>query len=156
MFDGEDPQELYRRLSALQVKLINLGDTHCDERWMKRKFVQVVLPFMKETMNAIKQGAGYKEMMANDILQNIIAMRISEKNANGALACARGLRAPNIALKAKVSHYEDARVEDEEEVMEGSAEDMKYAHTEHMALTQRAFMKTWKSSSPSKPRSQVE
>jgi hypothetical protein len=29
---------------------------------------------------------------------------------------------------------------------------MKYAHAEHMALAQRAFMKNWKSSSPSKPK----
>jgi hypothetical protein len=29
---------------------------------------------------------------------------------------------------------------------------MKYAHAEHMALAQRAFMKKWKSSSPSKPK----
>jgi hypothetical protein len=36
--------------------------------------------------------------------------------------------------------------------MGGSPEDMKYAHAEHMALAQRAFMKKWKSSSPSKPK----
>jgi hypothetical protein len=38
----------------------------------------------------------------------------------------------------------------EEEMVEGSPEDMKYAHAEHMALAQRAFMKKWKSTSPSK------
>jgi hypothetical protein len=36
--------------------------------------------------------------------------------------------------------------------MEGSFEDMKYSHAEHMALAQRAFMKKWKSTSPSKPK----
>jgi hypothetical protein len=30
MLDGEDPQELNRRLLALQVKLTDLGATHCD------------------------------------------------------------------------------------------------------------------------------
>jgi hypothetical protein len=34
--------------------------------------------------------------------------------------------------------------------MSGSLDDMKYSHAEHMALAQRAFMKKWKSSSPSK------
>jgi hypothetical protein len=38
MLDGESPEELHRRLSALQVKLIDLGSTQCDGRWMKRKF----------------------------------------------------------------------------------------------------------------------
>jgi hypothetical protein len=37
MHDGEDPQELHRRLSALQLKLTDLESTQCDWRWMKRK-----------------------------------------------------------------------------------------------------------------------
>jgi hypothetical protein len=84
-------------------------------------------------------------------LQEIIAIRIAEKNADDALAHARGVRAPNLALKAKVSHHEEASMEEEEEMVGGSPEDMKYAHAEHMALGQRAFLKKWKSSSPSKP-----
>jgi hypothetical protein len=52
MMDGEDPQELHRRLSALQVKLIDLGSTQCDGKWMKRKFIQAILPFMKDTINS--------------------------------------------------------------------------------------------------------
>jgi hypothetical protein len=34
--------------------------------------------------------------------------------------------------------------------MEVIPEDMKYAHAKHMALAQRAFLKKWKSTSPSK------
>jgi hypothetical protein len=30
MLHGEDPQDLHRRLLALQVKLIDLGSTQCD------------------------------------------------------------------------------------------------------------------------------
>jgi hypothetical protein len=54
-------------------------------------------------------------------------------------------------LKAKVSLHEEASLMEEEETISGSPEDMKYAHAEHMALAQRAFMKKWKSYSPSKP-----
>jgi hypothetical protein len=43
MLDGESPKELHRRLSALQVKLVDLGSTQCDGRWMKRKFFQALL-----------------------------------------------------------------------------------------------------------------
>jgi hypothetical protein len=120
---------------------------------MKRKFVQALLPFMKDTINSIKGDANFWKMMAHDILQEIVARKISEKNADDALARARGVRAPNLALKAKVSYHEEASLEeDEEEIMGGSPEDMKYAHAEHMSLAQRAFMKKWKSSSPSKPK----
>jgi hypothetical protein len=38
-------------------------------------------------------------------------MRIAEKNADDALARARGFRSPNVALKDNVSHYEEASVE---------------------------------------------
>jgi hypothetical protein len=152
MLDGESPKELHRRLSALQVKLVDLGSTQCDERWMKRKFVQALLPFMKDTMNSIKGDANFRKMTSHDILQEIVARKISEKNADDALARACGVRAPNLALKAKVSCHEEASLMEEEESMGGSPEDMKYAHAEHMALAQRAFIKKWKSSSPSKPK----
>jgi hypothetical protein len=141
MLDGETPKELHRRLSALQVKLIDLGSTQCDGRWMKRKFFQALLPFMKDTMNSIKGGANFRKMTAHDILQEIVARKISEKNADDALARARGVRAPNLALKAKVTYHEEASLVEEEEVMSGSLKDMKYAHAEHMALAQRAFLK---------------
>jgi hypothetical protein len=152
MLDGEGPKELHRRLLAFQVKLIDLGSTQCDWKWMKRKFIQALLPFMKDTMNSIKGDANFRKMTAHDILQEIVARKISEKNADDALSHARSVRAPNLALKAKVSYHEEARVEEEEEIMGGSPEDMKYAHAEHMALYQRAFMKKWKSSSPFKPK----
>jgi hypothetical protein len=90
MLDCEDPQELHRRILALQVKLIDLGSTHCDWRWMKRKFVQALLPFMKDTINSIKGYSNYRKMMAHDILQEIVARKIAEMNADDALACAWG------------------------------------------------------------------
>jgi hypothetical protein len=152
MFDGESPEELHRRLSALQVKLIDLGSAQCDGKWMKRKFFQALLPFMKDKMNSIKGDTNFRKMTAHDILQEIAARKISKKNVDDALFRARGVRAPNLALKAKVSYYEEASLLEEEEILSGSPEDMKYAHTEHMALAQRALMKKWRSSSPSKPK----
>jgi hypothetical protein len=152
MLDGESTEDLHQRLSALQVKLVDLGSTQCDGRWMKRKFVQALLPFFKDTVNSIKGDANFRTMTTHDILQEIVARKISEKNADDALARARGVHAPNLALKAKVSLHEEASLMEEEESIGGSAEDMKYAHAKHMALAQWAFMKKWKSSSPSKPK----
>jgi hypothetical protein len=155
MLGGESPEELHRCLSVLQVKLIDLGSTQCDGKWMKRKFVQALLPFMKDTMNSIKGDANLRKMTAHNILQEIVARKIFEKNADDALARACGVLVPNLALKAKVSYHEEASLEEEEETMGGSPEDMKYAHTEHMALAERAFMKKWKSSSLSKPKASI-
>jgi hypothetical protein len=133
MLDGESPEELHRCLSMLQVKLVDLGSTQCDGKWMKRKFSQALLPFMKDTMNSIKGYANFWKMTAHDILQEIVARKISEKNADDALARACGVRAPNLDLKAKVSYHEVASLVEEEEIMSGSPEDMKYAHAEHEA-----------------------
>jgi hypothetical protein len=105
---------------------------------MKKKFVQVLLPFMKDTMNSIKGDANFLKMTAHDILQEIVARRISEKNADDTLARACRVHAPNLALKAKVSYHEESSLEEEEEILGGSPEDMKYAHAEHMALAQRS------------------
>jgi hypothetical protein len=76
MLDGESPKKLHRRLLALQVKLIDLGSTQCDEKWMKRKFIQALLPFMKDTVNSIKGDANFWKMTAHDILQEIVARKI--------------------------------------------------------------------------------
>jgi hypothetical protein len=64
MLDGENPEELHRSLSALQVKLIDLGSSQSDGKWMKMKFVQALLPFMKDTMNSIKGDANFRKMTA--------------------------------------------------------------------------------------------
>jgi hypothetical protein len=101
MFNGEHPQELFRRLSSLHVKMNNLGANHCYGKKMKRKFVQAIFPFMNETMNAIKRGVGYHEMTTNDVFNEIISMWIFEKNAKDSLARAHSLRASNLALKPK-------------------------------------------------------
>jgi hypothetical protein len=61
---------------------------------MKRKFVQAILPFMKDTMNSIKGNASYWKMTTHYILQEIVARKIAEKNVDDALGSARGVRAP--------------------------------------------------------------
>jgi hypothetical protein len=45
-------------------------------------------------------------MTTHDILQEIFARKIAEKNADDALDRAHGVHATNLALKAKVSYHE--------------------------------------------------
>jgi hypothetical protein len=72
---------------------------------MKRKFVQALLPFFKDTVNSIKGDANFRNMTTHDILQEIVARKIFEKNADDALARARGVRAPNLALKCNAPTF---------------------------------------------------
>jgi hypothetical protein len=50
-------------------------------------------------------------MTAHDILQEIVARKISEKNADNALARAHGVHVPNLALKDKVSYHEESSLD---------------------------------------------
>jgi hypothetical protein len=53
---------------------------------MKRNFIQALLPFFKETVNSIKGNSNFRKMSAHDILQEMMARKISKKNADDALA----------------------------------------------------------------------
>jgi hypothetical protein len=54
-----------------------------------------MLTFEKIKMNSIKHRLGYRKMSSNDVLSEIIAMTISDKNAKDALVHARALKKIN-------------------------------------------------------------
>ena len=43
MLDDETPKEMYHYITALSVAMMNLGATHTDDMWVKRKFIQAFL-----------------------------------------------------------------------------------------------------------------
>jgi hypothetical protein len=133
MVDGETPKEMYRRLKALCVAMVDLGATYVDDKWIKRKFVQALLPYEEIKLNSIKGRVDYRTMSSNDVLSEIIAMTIAKKNADDARARSHGVRKVNLALKAKVEE------EEEEEDLEWCPEDTKFDYHEHMAIAAKAF-----------------
>ena len=71
-------------------------------------------------------------------------MTSSKKIADDARAHAQGIKGTNLALKAKATGQgveEEVDDEDEEECVEKSPEDVKYAYHEHMALANQVFWK---------------
>jgi hypothetical protein len=58
----------------------------------QEKVFQAILTFEKIKMNPIKHRLGYRKMSSNDVLSEIIAMTISDKNVEDALAHARALK----------------------------------------------------------------
>jgi hypothetical protein len=133
MLDRETPKDMYRRLKALCVTMVDLGATYVDDKWIKRKFVQALLPYEEIKLNSIKERSDYRTMTSNDVLGEIIAMTIAKKNVNDALAHSQGVRKVNLTLKAKEV------VQDEEEEVEWCPEETKYDYHEHMALAAKAF-----------------
>ena len=158
MNEDEDPRELYRRLTTLVVALHDHGSKDTDGNWVKRKFLQAVMPFNKSMSSVIRQRPDFHTLSSNDVLDEFVAMNILNKTADNVLARVCGTKKPNIALKAKA-----VQEEEEEEEEESCPEDTKYAYHEHMALASRQFWgnkRNFKSnysrnnSSGSKPRGQ--
>ena len=54
MLDGETIQDMYRRLKMLSSALTDLGATHADDAWIKRKFMQAYLGVDENKCNTIK------------------------------------------------------------------------------------------------------
>jgi hypothetical protein len=136
MLDEEDAEEMYRRLKALCVAMKDLGAYYVDDNWVKRKFVQALLPFEESKLNSIKGRSNYFTMTSGEVLSEVIAMKIAKKNVDIARARANGLRQVNLALKATVEDEDEGDVEDN---TEWSPEDTKYEYNDHMALAAKAF-----------------
>ena len=45
MLEEENAEDLYRRLTALGVRMRDLGASYADDKWVKRKFVNALLPY---------------------------------------------------------------------------------------------------------------
>ena len=132
MLETETPEEMFRCLTALRVLLTDLGDDAADEKWLRRKFVKAVLPYEYANMTSIRGRSDYRMMSANDILSEIVAMNISKKSAEDALARGQGAIRKNLALKAKA--YASDEDEDEDDDDE-SPDSMKHEFNETLALT---------------------
>jgi hypothetical protein len=102
MNEGESAEDMYRRLTALAVKLRDLGASHVDDSWVKRKFYTALLPYEEGRLNAIRQNSSFRKMTSNEVLSEIIAMDIAKKTADQLIARTNNSHKSNLTLKAKV------------------------------------------------------
>ena len=68
MNKDESYEDLYRRLTALGVALKDLGSEEVNDKWVKRKFIQAIMPFEENTTKIIRQRSDFKSMTSNDVL----------------------------------------------------------------------------------------
>ena len=131
MQDDETPEDMYRRLKVLCSTMRDLGAHYVDDKFMKRKFIQALLPFEEQKLNSIKGRTNFHLMTSQEVLSEVIAMTIAKKNAESARARAIGSTKVNLALKAKAIEVDD---DDDDTSSEWSQEDLKCAFNEHLAL----------------------
>ena len=149
--EGESPLDLYRRITSLVVRMLDHGAREVDDAWMKRKFMQAILPFRRHTTMSVRERSDFHTMSSNAVVNEFVALEILEKNADDAHARAQRLGSSNLALKAKATIDDEEGVEDVEEEEEdlSTNEEIKYDFNEFMALQTRAF---WNKNKGSRPR----
>jgi hypothetical protein len=54
MKDGEDHQEMYRRLKTIATTFKNLGTHHIDDEWIKMKYILAYMPFEPTDLKSVQ------------------------------------------------------------------------------------------------------
>ena len=143
MDENESHEDMYRRLKALATTFKNLGASHVDDAWVKRKYMKALMSFEPIDLKNIKGRHNFHEMTSSDVMQEMAAFKVDSKNAEDARARALGMkRGINLALKAKAMEYieeDDDEDDDDDSHFDSSSENLKLAYNEHMAFHAKAF-----------------
>jgi hypothetical protein len=76
MEDGEDQQDMYHCLKTLAITFRNLGATHVVDAWIKRKYINDLLPFEAADLNTLKSKHNFDEMTSNDVMKEMDAFKV--------------------------------------------------------------------------------
>ena len=138
MEDGEDHRVLYRRLKALAITFRDLGATYVDDDWIKRKYINALLPFEPDDLNTIKSKHNFDHMTSNDVMQDMDAFKVESKIAEDSRARAIGMkRGGNLALKAKAIEEDGEDWGDTK--YDGHSEELKHDLHGNLALLTKSF-----------------
>ena len=148
MFDNETHEDMYGRLKTLAKAFFDVGATYVDDAYVKRKYVNALLPSEPIEVKAIQVRHNYNEMTSNEVMQEVQASKVATKNAEDNRARAMGMKqGPSLALKAKVVCL------DEVEACPSNIapNDLEPALNGHIALATREF---WQD--PAKAKAKVD
>ena len=139
MLDNENHEEMYGRLKTLAKAFYDVGATYVDDAWVKRKYVNALLPSEPMELKSIQGRYNYQQMSSHEVMQEVQASKVASKNAEDNRARAMGMRqGPSLALKAKVTCMDE---NDEIEVCPSNIapHDLEQALNSHIALATRVF-----------------
>jgi hypothetical protein len=140
MKDGEDHQEMYRRLKDIATTFKNLGAHHIDDEWIKMKYILAYMPFEPADLKSVQGKHNFHEMTSNQVMQEMQAYKVAAQNAEDARARAMGMqRSSKLALKASVVEREAPLQASIEERLDMCPEDMRHEYHEHMAFYGKTF-----------------
>ena len=133
----------------------DFGKEEITDEWIRRKFVKAITPFEKTLFTSIRTRSDYNSLNSIGILSEFIAISLSHKSADDALARSRGVgKSPNLALKLRavarieeVEEYDDDDDDDEEDY----EDTYKGAH-KCISLAMHGYWKIWEAHMDSAPR----
>jgi hypothetical protein len=136
MLDGENHEDMYRRLKTIATNFSSLGANH-DDVWIKRKYVSALMPFEPTELKSFLGRYNYQLMSSNKVMQEMASFQVVAKLAQDSRAWEIGMhKGASVALKSKVVDQGDD-VESEEEVTPLEPQEYK----DYMVLAARTFWK---------------
>ena len=85
MNEDEEPRELYWRLTTLAVSLRDHASKDTDDNWIKRKFLQAMMPYHKAMSSVIHQRPDFHALSLSEVLDEFVSMRILDKTAENTM-----------------------------------------------------------------------
>ena len=114
MLDDESHEDMFRRLTVIATDFKSVGAEYIDDAWIKRKYVNALMPFESIHLNSIKGRESYPRMSSTEVMQEICSFKMATKLAHDSRNRALGMsQGSSKALKARVVSKE---VVDEEEL----------------------------------------
>ena len=148
--DDETHEEMYQRLKALASAYRDLGAKHVDDTYIKRKYVNALMPFEENDLNSLQGKHNYDLLTSNEVMQEMQSYKVRAQIARDSRARALGMaQSSSLALKAKVVELDEDQ--DHEEGSYLAPEELKGAHRDYVALMAKDF---WKN--PSKAKAYVD
>ena len=101
--DDETHEEMYQRLKALATAFRDLGAKHVDDTYIKRKYVNALMPFEEADLKSLQGKHNYDTLTSNEVMQEMQSYKVQAQIARDSRARALGMaRSSSLALKAKV------------------------------------------------------
>ena len=82
MLDGESHEDMYRRLKVIATDFKSVGADHVDDAWIKRKYVNSLMPFEPTDLKRIKGRQNYHLMSSTEVMQEMCSFQVATKLAN--------------------------------------------------------------------------
>src|SRR4051812_1835314 len=85
VMEGENHEDMYCRLKTTATAFRNVGASHVDDAWIKRKYVSVLMPFESTNLKSLQGRHNYHLTTSNEVMQEMAAFKVAAKNVNDAV-----------------------------------------------------------------------